>query len=156
MHSNRSYRSRNAGSLLVVALLLCGGALAPSRGIAAGALAVGLPPDVAKGGFTYGYSNGNSDINTAEVKALNACRTTKDATNDAKLRSFCKVIQDYTDKCVAVSMDPAPGTPGVGWYVADDLRTAEAQALKRCEDTAGPGRRAACVVDHSGCDGNAQ
>jgi hypothetical protein len=44
----------------------CGGALGPSQSLAAGALAVALPPDVAKSGFSYGYSNDNADVNHAE------------------------------------------------------------------------------------------
>jgi hypothetical protein len=155
MHSNLSNRLCAAGAFLVLSLC-CGGALAPSQSMAAGALAVGLPPDVAKGGFTYGYSNNNDDANHAEAKALDACRTTKDAVKDVNLRSLCKVIQDYSNQCIAVAMDPAAGTPGVGWAVANDLLSAERQALGKCMDTAGPGRRAACVVDHSSCDGNAK
>ena len=155
MRSYQSNRLCTAGAFVALALC-CGGALGPSQSMAAGALAVGLPPDVVKGGFTYGYSNNNEDANHAELKALDACRTTKDATNDANLRSLCKVIQDYSNQCVAVAMDPAAGTPGVGWAVANDLMSAERQALGKCENTAGPGRAAACVVDHSSCDGNAQ
>jgi hypothetical protein len=136
--------------------LFCGAALYPTSGNAAGALAVALPPDVAKGGFSYGYSNNNDDVNHAETAALNACRSTKDAVKDANLRSLCKVIQDYSNQCIAVAMDPAAGTPGVGWGVANDIMSAERQALGKCMDTAGPGRRAACVVDHSSCDGNAK
>jgi hypothetical protein len=154
----RSYLSNRhcAAGAFVVLSLLCGGVLGPSQSRADGALAIGLPPDVVKGGFTYGYSNNNADANHAELKALDACRTTKDAANDVKLRSLCKVIQDYTNQCVAVAMDPAAGTPGVGWAVANDLLSAERQALGKCMDTAGPARRAACVVDHSSCDGNAK
>jgi hypothetical protein len=155
MLSYQSNRLCAAGAFLMLSLVY-GGALGPSQSMAAGAIAVGLPPDVVKGGFTYGYSNNNDDANHAELKALDACRTTKDAANDANLRSLCKVIQDYTNQCVAVAMDPAAGTPGVGWSVANDLLTAERQALGKCMDTAGPGRRAACVVDHSSCDGNAK
>jgi len=155
MRSYQSNRFGTAGAFVALALF-CGGALGPSQSMAAGALAAGVPADVAKGGFTYGYSNNNTDINQAEAKALNACRTTKDATTDANLRSLCKVLQDYTNKCVAVAMDPQAGTPGVGWAVANDLLSAERQALGKCMDTAGPSRRAACVVDHSGCDGNAK
>ena len=150
--SNRYY----AAGVFVVLSLLCGGVLGSSQSRADGALAIGLPPDVVKGGFTYGYSNNNPDANHAEAKALDACRTTKDAANDVKLRSLCKVIQDYSNQCVAVAMDPAAGTPGVGWAVANDLLSAERQALGKCMDTAGPGRRAACVVDHSSCDGDAK
>ena len=155
MLSHQSNKLYAAGAFLVLSLS-CGDALGPSQSRADGALAVGLPADVAKGGFSYGYSNNNPDANHAEAKALDACRTTKDAAKDVNLRSLCKVIQDYSNQCVAVAMDPAAGTPGVGWSVANDLLTAERQALGKCMDTAGPGRRAACVVDHSSCDGNAQ
>ena len=137
MRSYQSNRLCTAGAFLVLSLF-CGGALGPSQSLAAGALAVGLPPDVVKGGFTYGYSNNNSDVNQAEAKALNACRTTKDASNDANLRSLCKVLQDYSNQCIAVAMDPAAGTPGVGWAIANDLLSAERQALNKCMATAGP------------------
>src|SRR5579863_4448196 len=137
MRFNLSNRLCAAGAFVVLSLC-CGGALGPSPSLAAGALAIGLPPDVAKGGFTYGYSNNNDSVVPADSKALNACQTTKDAAKDPKLRSLCKVIIDYSNVCVAVSMDPAAGTPGVGWAVAGDLRSAEAMALKKCEETAGP------------------
>ena len=160
MHSCQSKPGRSAARAFIVALLFAGGlmlpSLMPTAGHAAGALAVALPPDVVKGGFSYGYSNDNSDSNHADAAALNACRTTKDAANDANLRNLCKVVQDYANKCVAVAMDPKAGTPGVGWAVANDIMTAERQALGKCEDTAGADRRAYCVVDHSGCDGNAK
>ena len=123
---------------------------------AEGALAIALPPDVAKEGFSYGYQSNAPNATIAEAKALDACRTTRDAVNDAKLRSLCKVIQHYSNQCVAVAMDPAAGTPGVGWSIAGDLRTAEKQALSKCQDTAGPGRRDACKLDNSACDGTAR
>ena len=110
MRSYRSNRLCTAGAFLVLSLL-CGGALGPSQSRADGALAVGLPADVVKGGFTYGYSNNNADTNHAEAKALDACRTTKDAAKDVNLRSLCKVLQDYSTQGVAVAMDPAAGTP---------------------------------------------
>jgi Domain of unknown function (DUF4189) len=153
MHSSQSTSGTMAAWAFVIAALLCGSA--PTSVHAAGALAVALPDDVAKGGFSYGYSNSNSDANHAEADALDACRTTNDAKKDSRLRALCKVIQDYSNQCVAVAMDPQAGTPGVGWAVANDKLSAERQALNKCMDTAGPGRRAACVVDHSGCDGNA-
>jgi hypothetical protein len=128
----------------------------PAAAASAGALAVALPADVAKSGFSYGYSNNNTDEAHAQAAALNACRTTKDAANDVNLRSLCKVVLNYSNKCIAVSMDPQAGTPGVGWALANDLQTAERQALAKCQETAGPGRRAACVLDHSACDGNAK
>ena len=140
----------------VAAFLIFGAAMRPSPVNADGAIAVALPANVAKQGFSYGISSGYPDVNQAEAHALDKCRTTKDAQNDVKMRSLCKVILDFKNQCGSVSMDPQAGTPGVGWSVADDLRTAESQALSKCEQTAGPGRAAACKVDHSSCDGTAK
>jgi hypothetical protein len=113
------------------------------------------PPDVAKQGFTYGYAN-NHPAAEAPALALTQCQISPSAVKDNKLRARCKVIATYHDQCVAVAMDPANGTPGVGWAIQSDLRSAESQALAQCEKTAGPGRRAACKVDHSKCDGSAK
>jgi hypothetical protein len=150
-----SRRARDAVRAIVIAMVFATGA-APATGLAAGALAVALPPDVAKGGFSYGYANDKADDETAAARALELCRTTKDASNDPKLRSLCKVIENYSEKCVAVAMDPGTGTPGVGWAIAPDKRSAERDALVKCEATAGAGRAAACEISHSDCDGSAQ
>jgi hypothetical protein len=148
-------RMRTVAHAVVTSMLLAAAA-APTTGFAAGALAVALPPDVAKGGFSYGYANDKGDDATAATRALELCRTTKDASNDPKLRGLCKVILNYSDKCVAVAMDPAAGTPGVGWAVALDKRSAEHDALIKYEATAGEGRASACEISHSDCDGSAQ
>jgi lipoprotein NlpI len=137
---------------LIAAACFTIGILSPRFAAAEGALAVGLPPDVAKGGFASGYSYNAKTKEAARQTAMDYCR--KAPTNE-KAKSLCKVIDTFSDRCVAVSMDPKAGTPGVGWGIGDDLRAAESQALSRCEATAGPGRRAACVVTESNCDGQA-
>ena len=142
---------RDAARVFVV-LALVAAIFRPVSGSADGALAIALPPDVVKQGFAYGYVTDYPDVNQADAQALKKCR---DTTIEG-VRPLCEVIQDFKDQCVAVAMDPQAGTPGVGWSVAPDLHTAEAQALSKCEDTAGPGRRAACAVDHSSCDGSAK
>jgi hypothetical protein len=118
-----------------------------------GALAVGLPKDVAKQGFAYGYSN-NYSAKDAGDAAIKQC--IKSGVSAPQALQLCKVIETYSNKCVAVAMDPAPGTPGVGWAIAADLHTAESNALAKCEATAGPGRRAACKIDKWDCDGTAK
>ncbi len=152
MQSHRSNWQRHAGLMSIIALLLAAAAMRPSCAVADGAIAVALPPDVVKQGFAYGYVTDYSDPDKADAEALKKCRET---TVDG-VRPLCTVIQDFKNQCVAVAMDPKAGTPGVGWGVADDLISAERQALGKCEDSAGPNRRAACVVDHSGCDGTAK
>jgi len=117
---------------------------------AEGALAIGLPPDVARGGYASGYSYNAKTEEDARASAMKFCR--ESPTNE-KARSLCKVIQTFSRKCVALSMDPKAGTPGVGWGIGDDLAAAERQAVARCVATAGPSRRAACKVSNSACDG---
>ena len=149
MYSHRSKWGRDAALVFVLFAFVV---FRPNTGSADGALAVALPPDVVKQGFAYGYVTDYPDADRADTQALKKCRDT----TIAGVRPLCTVIQDFKDQCVAVAMDPQAGTPGVGWSVAPDLHAAEAQALSKCEDTAGPGRRAACAVDHSSCDGSAK
>jgi hypothetical protein len=149
MYPYRSRWRRDAAWVLVVFAFVV---FRPNSGSADGAIAIALPPDVVKQGFAYGYVTDYPDANQAGAQALKKCR---DTTIDG-VRPLCEVIQDFKDQCVAVAMDPQAGTPGVGWSVAPDLHTAESQALSKCETTAGPGRRAACAIDHSSCDGSAK
>jgi hypothetical protein len=142
---------RDAARVFVV-LALVAAIFRPVSGSADGALAIALPPDVVKQGFAYGYVTDYPDTNQADAEALKKCR---DTTIEG-VRPLCTVIQDFKNQCVAVAMDPQAGTPGVGWSVAPDSHAAEAQALSKCEETAGPGRRAACAIDHSSCDGSAK
>jgi hypothetical protein len=140
---------------LLFAILFSCTAIWSNHSIAAGALAVGVPANVAKQGFAYGFVNNKASANDASATALSTCRKPSPVKSDPA-RALCAVINTYHDQCVAVAEDPQAGTPGIGWAIAGDLHTAEAQALSNCEATAGPGRRAACIVDHSQCDGTAK
>jgi hypothetical protein len=123
--------------------------------VAEGALAIGLPANVSKDGFAYAYHIGKDSAEESRRPALKTCREPSPV-KSAAARALCAVIASFHDQCVAVAEDPQAGTPGVGWAIADSLRDAESEALAKCEATAGPGRRAACLVDHSQCDGTAQ
>src|SRR5580700_684968 len=151
MYPYRLGWARDAARVFVF-FALAAAVFRPVSGSADGALAIALPPDVVKQGFAYGYVTDYPDADKADAQAMKKCRDT----TIAGVRPLCTVIQDFKNQCVAVAMDPQAGTPGVGWSVAPDLHTAEAQALSKCESTAGPGRRAACAVDHSSCDGSAK
>jgi hypothetical protein len=140
---------------LMFSLLPAAAMLWPGPAAAEGALAIGLPKNVAKDGFAYGYTTAKATADVARAEALATCKKPAD-NKSPKATAICAVIASFHDQCVAVSEDPQAGTPGVGWAVADDLRSAEAQALAKCEQTAGPKRRAACIVDHSDCDGTAK
>lgn len=139
----------------VFLMLLSGAMLWGKPGAAEGALAIGLPTNVAKDGFAYAYHVGKQPTDEVRAIALKSCREPSPV-KSAKARALCAVVASFHEQCVAVAEDPQAGTPGVGWAIADTLRKAEAEALAKCEATAGPGRRAACIVDHSQCDGTAQ
>jgi hypothetical protein len=115
-----------------------------------GALAVGVPADVAKDGFAYGREVNAPSQAAARQRALNLCRTAKNSTDTA--RQACTVVQSFHRRCVSVAMDPAAGTPGVGWAVASTRHAAEQAALANCRVTAGPNRQQFCVTSDSACD----
>lgn len=121
--------------------------LLPRPATAAGALAVGVPSDVAKGGFTYGSGLDKPSEDEARETALKACRGSRDAVKDPKLASLCVVVGTFHDQCFAIAWDPKPGTPGVGWAISPTKQAADSQALANCRATAGKGRRDYCVVD---------
>ncbi len=129
-------------------------ALSPHPAVAEGALAIGLPSDVAKDGIALGWNTNSPTAAEARQRALAGCRDVKNSTEAA--RSLCKIVGTFHDQCVAGAEDPDAGTPGVGWAVAADKKTAEQQALAMCQTKSPPARRAACKVMTSGCDGAAK
>ena len=154
MRSNPKINGRNisTATLLMVALLQS----CPS--IAAGALAVGLPADVAHQGFAAGHSVNAADMDMAQQRALDSCQRSVGGSDVAK--QLCKVVATFSEQCYALAIDPKANTPGVGWAIADSLQMADAQAIDACRTRAGRARRDFCAVlssdeDH-GCDGNAK
>jgi len=140
---------------LVAALLLAGIIALLDSAAADGALAVGLPKDVAAEGFAYGYALDEATPDKARTQALRDCKTETPGV-DPRAQALCAVVQTFKNQCFAVAMDPKDATPGVGWSVAADKEAAAREALARCVATAGDDRRDACEVTHSGCDGNAK
>jgi hypothetical protein len=140
---------------LAIAAMLCIAMLHPHRAAADGALAVGVPKDVAKQGFAYAYSTGKDDAQVANKEALDTCRKPAD-NKSAQARALCAVIGTFNNQCVAVAIDPATGTPGVGWAIAGDLASAQSGAITQCKATAGASRQDFCKIDNSRCDGTAK
>ena len=126
--------------------------LQPQRAAADGALAVGVPKDVAKDGFAYAYSTDKADTIAARREALETCKAPGSGKSQQG-RDLCSVVGSFTGECVAVAMDPGAGTPGVGWAIGGTLKIAESMAIQRCKSTAGPGRADYCKIDNSKCDG---
>jgi hypothetical protein len=123
--------------------------LAPLPAAAHGALAIGLPDDVAKKGVAIGYSYNYGSRDEAEARAMKECGAFVDAPPDT--RALCRIVERFANECVVIALDPDPGTPGVGWAVGG--RTAASElAMTRCVDTAGEPRKAFCKVIDVRCD----
>jgi hypothetical protein len=126
--------------------------LSSAPAFAAGAVAVGKPANIARNGIAVGL---NGDFNTsaqARSDAIAGCKATK---VNASTRSLCKVVSTFSNQCAAVAMDPAGGTSGFGWAVANSTWQAKQQALASCKSSAGD-RAGDCQVVTTSCDGSAR
>jgi hypothetical protein len=134
------------GALALAAVLVETGA-----SVADGAVAIGLPADVAEDGVSMGYATG-LPMDEAKAIAIERCKANGSATS----MPLCKVVATFRNQCVALAIDPEVGTPGFGWAVADDGQVAKNQALANCQSIAGETRRGACQLGDYGCDGSAK
>ena len=121
--------------------------LHPAIVAAHGALAVGMPTSVERDGFAYGVTWDYTEATAASERAMQRCRE-----EDVAAKAHCRVLKIFRHECVSVSMDPAPGTPGVGWAFGKTKEEASALAMKLCQQTAGESRRAYCEVSDAVCD----
>jgi hypothetical protein len=120
--------------------------------VAAGAIAIGRPDDVAKLGISMGYSTNRETTDEAKTRSLKLCQDSGSLMSSIR----CQVVATFENKCVAVAIDPAEQTPGFGWAVADTEQASKDNALSNCRATAGPTRRNACEITDSSCDGSAK
>ena len=66
----------------------------------------------------------------------------------------CILIGDVkANQCFAIALDPKPGTPGVGWAIADDQSTAESVAMANGKVPASSDRAQFCAMSDSKSDG---
>jgi len=124
--------------------------------LAAGAVAVGEPSDIAKDGVAiFTFVNGKN-AGEAKGKAMAGCKNLPTASSTSK--ALCKIVATFENQCVADALDPQSGTPGFGWAMARNSKQAKEQALSNCRDTAGPTRQDARVVGPRDlwCDGSAK
>lgn len=118
--------------------------------IAAGAIAIGEPQDVAKEGLAVGIVvNYSSEAKAAET-ALANCRSYKDAPQST--RDLCKVVKAFTSECVATAYDPKPSTPGWGWSIGFTKDVAADAAMANCLLSAGADRARFCAAATTLCD----
>ena len=137
------------GKLATAAALLA--LIGAGNAAADGAIAMGSTGDVSTDGVAYGYVGNRSSTEAVRV-ALQTCR----AYDAPEAAAQCMVVASFRDECVAVANDPQPGTPGTAWAVHPNRAVAEQRALDGCRATAGAGRRNACRLDRTICDGAAE
>ncbi len=122
-----------------------------------GALAVGVPSNVAVDGFAYGTNVDSPSEDVARDTALSNCKgtnpnSTVNSQPSGPAQKLCTLVTTFHLQCVAVAEDPAAGTPGVGWAVAPTLESATEQAMNNCKATAGEARAQFCARDSYSCD----
>jgi hypothetical protein len=145
-----SPKSRSLAGVILALTVLTLTVLQPDRGNADAALAVGLPPDVAKQGIAMGYALNYASREAAQAEALKRCREFRDAPQTT--RDLCKIVENFRDRCVAIALDPEAGTTGLGWAVAKTQPLAEEIAAEKCADSAGKKRRDFCRITFTRCD----
>lgn len=123
-------------------------------GLSKGSVAIGLPDDVAKGGFAMGISYNYGSNGDADAEALKQCLNFMDAPDST--RALCKVYMNFENQCFAMAMDPEPGTYGFGYKLGATQSDADAGALTDCQNTAGNDRKSYCKVSYRTCDGTAR
>ena len=143
-------------TLFAATSLVALGAMLPlaSPARAEGAIAVGMPADVAQQGVAFGWVVGYATRQDAEREALKQCHNFKDAPEST--RALCAVMRTFKNECFAIALDPEAGTPGVGWAILPTSQAAQSKAMADCRATAGSTRERFCKVTSARCDGSAK
>jgi hypothetical protein len=141
---------RSAIAAVAAGLLVLGAALPPRPAEALSAFAAAIPDDPAAQGLAFGAGYNYATRAGAEERALQECRS--QAGTNANLVSLCRIVDHFDKKCLAISMDPQPGTPGYGWAIGLNADAANSQALANCRQTAGAARVGFCVISLTDCD----
>jgi hypothetical protein len=137
---------------LAFPLLLAGMLLRGADGARAdAALAVSQIGDVAGQGVALGWAVDYATRQAATKEALARCRAFPDAPQAT--REACRVVETFSDRCLAVALDPAAGTAGVGWGVHKNRDWAQDEAMERCAEASTPKRRESCRIALIRCDG---
>jgi hypothetical protein len=68
----------------------------------AGALAVGVPPDVAKQGFAAGHAVNAATMDEARKRAIDGCHKSVGAS--AAAMKLCNVVATFSNQCMAVAI----------------------------------------------------
>jgi hypothetical protein len=122
--------------------------------VAAGAIAIGVPADVARDSISIWTAVKEAATDQATEKALAGCK----AVGSNASKALCKIVATYSNQCAAAAFDLQSVTPGWGWAIADNSMAAKKQAMTNCHAMTGSAGRDACEVVSNGdwCDGLAK
>jgi hypothetical protein len=168
MYKDRTYKCAGVASALILGdamssrqwtaaisiWVLVMSASGAQQAFSMGAVAIGIAPGGVVQGYAVGTAQNYPDEATARAKAIDACH--RSTGSNAAAQSRCAVVATFNNQCFANAIDPKDGTPGVGWGIGDTQNDADALAMERCRNTAGPSRRQFCVVEDRHCDGTAK
>jgi hypothetical protein len=155
---NKSSHRRTGAVAIALSCTVLATALAawPSTGSAEGALAVGVPRNVAESGLAIGFSYNFATAQEASEAAMKRCRERGEETTPSIAGLCVQVGRTFRNQCAVIALDKEAGTPGYGWGIAPTKAKATEIALANCEALAGADRRGACEVTSTACDGEAQ
>ena len=109
-----------------------------------GALAIGIPENVALHGFSIGFAWDKPNVDIARVDALRTCLDLPTALPHA--RGLCRVVTTFSRQCLSIANDP--GGSGWGWGVDTSSARAQSKALASCVSTV----RKSCSIAATQCD----
>ena len=134
-------------ALIGRSLLVLGVAIAATTSAGAhGAVAIGgNTADTAKYGIAVGFAVNQSSQAVAESAAVAQCKTF-DTSYPEQTTKHCAVVATFDHEWLSVSMDPQNGTPGFGWSVNSDQKSAERNALSQCKASSTDERKSFCVI----------
>jgi hypothetical protein len=94
--------------LSITALALC--LMANDRCMAAGAVALGEPADIAKDGVAIFTQVNAANAKRAKELALAGCKALPNSSDTSK--ALCKIVATFENQCVAQALDPQNGDAG--------------------------------------------
>jgi hypothetical protein len=95
----QSVRKREVAHTLLAVTLFAGAVFWTDHSSAEGALAVGVPADVAKQGFAYGVTTDSASADEAHTLALKACRDPAPAKSELA-SALCTLVSTFHDQCM--------------------------------------------------------
>jgi len=135
-------------SVALTALVAAMAIVATTGARAAGALVVGTSEEL-KGAIAFGWTANHPNEGEAKYNSLLFCLT-KGNNPIPQVRAACRLVTVFNKQCFGFSWDAAGASGAWGWAVGTEQKTAERDAISKCNATSGSS--GSCVLAASGCD----